>query len=109
MVLQDFRKGPELSAGPAEQAGVAIGDVIHGINYEPLEKGLRHTSALLAKAISLAGFVKLQVRGLLILVVVFVSLQIGAFFVFLFLVFVGFSRSVDVFCFCFEAVPRSAS
>lgn len=54
---------PELPLGPAEQAGVAIGDVIHGINYEPLEKGLRHTSALLAKAITLAGFVKLQVSG----------------------------------------------
>ena len=59
--LQDLRKLAGQPPGAAEQAGVAIGDVIHGINYEPLERGLRHTSALLAKAISLAGFVKLQV------------------------------------------------
>ncbi|CAM9743661.1 unnamed protein product, partial [Laminaria digitata] len=59
--VEDLRKPPGQPPGPAEQAGVAIGDVIHGINYEPLEKGLRHTSALLAKAITLVGFVKLQI------------------------------------------------
>lgn len=47
--------------GPAERAGVALGDVILGINYEPLERGLVHTADTLANAIKLAGFVKLQV------------------------------------------------
>lgn len=58
---QDVRKLAKGCSGPAELAGILVGDVILGINYKPLEKGLVHTSALLAEAISLAGFVKLQV------------------------------------------------
>ena len=58
---QDVRKLARGCSGPAELAGILVGDVILGINYKPLEKGLVHTSTLLAEAISLAGFVKLQV------------------------------------------------
>lgn len=60
-VCQDVRKLAKGCSGPAELAGILVGDVILGINYKPLEKGLVHTSTLLAEAISLAGFVKLQV------------------------------------------------
>lgn len=59
---QDVRKLRGGSSGPAELAGILVGDVILGINYEPLEKGLVHTSTRLAEAIALAGFVKLQVN-----------------------------------------------
>lgn len=58
---QDVRKLAKGCSGPAELAGILVGDVILGINYKPLEKGLVHTSTVLAEAISLAGFVKLQV------------------------------------------------
>ncbi|CAN0027867.1 unnamed protein product, partial [Sphacelaria rigidula] len=51
----------EDTPGPAERAGVAIGDVILGINYVPLERGLVNTAAQLAEAIACAGFVKLQI------------------------------------------------
>lgn len=61
--FQDVRKLAKGCSGPAELAGILVGDVILGINYKPLEKGLVHTSTLLAEAISLAGFVKLQVNG----------------------------------------------
>lgn len=60
-MCQDVRKLPGGFSGPAELAGILIGDVILGINYKPLEKGLVHTSTLLAEAIALSGFVKLQV------------------------------------------------
>lgn len=60
-VCQDVRKLAKGCSGPAELAGILVGDVILGINYKPLEKGLVHTSALLAEATALAGFVKLQV------------------------------------------------
>lgn len=56
-----MRKLDKGCSGPAELAGILVGDVILGINYKPLEKGLVHTSSLLAEAIALAGFVKLQV------------------------------------------------
>ncbi|CAN0313422.1 unnamed protein product, partial [Ectocarpus fasciculatus] len=59
--VEDVRKLPGGSSGPAELAGILVGDVILGINYEPLEKGLVHTSTRLAEAIALAGFVKLQI------------------------------------------------
>lgn len=62
ITCQDVRKLPGGSSGPAELAGILVGDVILGINYEPLEKGLVHTSTRLAEAIALAGFVKLQVN-----------------------------------------------
>lgn len=60
-VKQDLQRRQGGSPGPGERAGVSLGDVILGINYEPLERGLVHTSELLAKAITIAGFVKLQV------------------------------------------------
>eukprot|EP00752_Nemacystus_decipiens_P014145 g12578.t2 len=59
--VEDVRKLDKGCSGPAELAGILVGDVILGINYKPLEKGLVHTSTLLAEAISLAGFVKLQI------------------------------------------------
>lgn len=61
MACQDVRKLPGGFSGPAELAGILVGDVILGINYKPLEKGLVHTSTRLAEAIALSGFVKLQV------------------------------------------------
>lgn len=63
---QELHKPPGEPPGPAERAGVALGDVVLGINYQPLEKGLVNTSALIAEAIALAGFVKLQVWSLVI-------------------------------------------
>lgn len=59
--LQDLHRLDESRPGPAERAGVAVGDVILGINYLPLEKGLANTASLLAEAIKRTGFVKLQV------------------------------------------------
>lgn len=58
---QELHKPAGTAPGPAECAGVVLGDVILGINYVPLEKGLIHTASLLAEAIKRAGFVKLQV------------------------------------------------
>lgn len=58
---QNVHRPVEDTPGPAERAGVAVGDVILGINYVPLEKGLVRTAAQLTEAIACAGFVKLQV------------------------------------------------
>lgn len=58
---KDLHRAIGAAPGPAERAGVTLGDVILGINYVPLDRGLVHTAALLAEAISRAGFVKLQV------------------------------------------------
>ncbi|CAM9391924.1 unnamed protein product [Hapterophycus canaliculatus] len=59
--VEDVRKLPGGCSGPAELAGILVGDVILGINYVPLERGLVHTSTVLAEAIAQAGFVKLQI------------------------------------------------
>ncbi|CAM9504849.1 unnamed protein product [Scytosiphon promiscuus] len=59
--VEDVRKLPGGCSGPAELAGILVGDVILGINYAPLERGLVHTSTVLADAIAQAGFVKLQI------------------------------------------------